>query len=188
MRIITGAYRGRRLLSPKDLSVRPTSDRVKEAIFSMISDNISESVVLDLFAGTGSLGLEALSRGAKHCYFIDNDRESVRLIKENINHCGAGDESTLFVGDFNYALTRIKEALDLVFLDPPYEGNALEKALTKLGEENFMAPGGLVVTEHGPKKIMPDNVGSLEKLKEKKYGTVHVTIYQAKDKDEALLS
>ena len=181
MRIITGIYRGRKLSSPKDLSVRPTSDRVKEAIFSMISDDIPGSNVLDVFAGTGSLGLEALSRGAKHCYFMDNERNSVWLIKENIKHCGAENESTLLVGDFKYSLTRIKEPINLAFLDPPYEGKLLEEALSKVSEEGFMAPGGLVVTEHGSKNIMPENIGSLEKLKEKKYGSVHVTIYLAKD-------
>jgi 16S rRNA (guanine966-N2)-methyltransferase len=179
MRIITGIYRGRRLASPRDLSVRPTSDRVKEAIFSMIEGDIPEAVVLDLFAGTGSLGLEALSRGAKHCYFIDNDRESVRLIKTNIAHCKAEDESTIMVGDFNYAITKVKEPVGLAFLDPPYETKLLDQALLKISEEGFMVPGGLVVTEHGPKKVMPDNIGKLEKIKEKKYGQVFVTVYQA---------
>jgi 16S rRNA (guanine(966)-N(2))-methyltransferase RsmD len=177
MRIITGAFRGRRLASPKDLSVRPTSDKVKEAIFSMISQDIDQSIVLDLFAGTGSLGLEALSRGAKHCYFIDSDRESVKLIKSNIEHCKADNQSTLFVGDFKYAMSKIKEPIDLAFLDPPYESKILDEALIKVGEIGFMAPGGLVVTEHGPKKIMPETIGSLEKIKEKKYGHVHVTLY-----------
>lgn len=179
MRIITGAYRGRRLETPRDFSVRPTSDKVKEAIFSMISQDIDEAMVLDLFAGTGSLGLEALSRGAKHCYFIDNERESVRMLKSNINHCKADNESTVFVGDFKYAMSRIKEPIDIAFLDPPYEGNILEEALLKVSQEGFMAPEGLVITEHGPKNSMPDNIGSLEKIKEKKYGQVHVTIYRA---------
>lgn len=178
MRIITGIYRGRRLLSPKDLSIRPTSDRVKEAIFSMISDNIPQAVVLDLFAGTGSLGLEALSRGAKHCYFVDNDRESVKLIKANIAHCRAENESTVLVGDYKYALSRIKEPIQLAFLDPPYESSVLGEALLKLGKESYMAPGGLVVTEHSHKVIMPEIIGSLEKMKEKYYGHIHVTIYK----------
>lgn len=177
MRIITGAYRGRRLASPKDLSVRPTSDRVKEAIFSMISQDIDQSIVLDLFAGTGSLGLEALSRGAKHCYFIDSDRESVSLIKSNIEHCKAENQSTIFVGDFKYAMSKIKEPIDLAFLDPPYESKILDEALEQVSRQGFMAPGGLVITEHGPKKIMPEIIGSLKKIKEKKYGQVHVTLY-----------
>lgn len=179
MRIITGAYRGRRLASPKDLSVRPTSDKVKEAIFSMIAQEIDQTVVLDLFAGTGSLGLEALSRGAKHCYFVDNDRESVRLIKSNIGQCKAETESTVLVGDFKYGLSRIKEPIGIAFLDPPYRTDILDEALLIVSEEGFMAPDGLVVTEHGPKKIMPESIGVLEKIKEKKYGTVYVTIYRA---------
>lgn len=179
MRIITGIYRGRRLMSPKDLSVRPTSDKVKEAIFSMIFEDIPDSIVVDMFAGTGSLGLEALSRGAKYCYFIDNDRDSVRMIKENIAHCGAENESTLLVGDFKYNMTKINEAIDLVFLDPPYGGKSLEEALEKIGEGGFMAEEGLVVTEHGPENIMPDSIGILTKIKEKKYGSVYVTIYRA---------
>lgn len=178
MRIITGAYRGRRLATPKDLSVRPTSDKVKEAIFSMISQDIDKSIVLDLFAGTGSLGLEALSRGAKHCYFVDSERESVRLIKSNISHCKAENESTVLIGDFKYAMSKIKEPIDLAFLDPPYESKILDEALMKVGEKGFMAPRGLVITEHGPKKVMPETVGTLEKIKEKKYGHVHVTLYR----------
>ncbi|MDX9887672.1 MAG: 16S rRNA (guanine(966)-N(2))-methyltransferase RsmD [Anaerovoracaceae bacterium] len=179
MRIITGKYRGRRLETPRDYSVRPTSDRVKEAIFSMISQDIDQSIVLDLFAGTGSLGLEALSRGAKHCYFIDNERESIRLLKSNISYCKADNEATVFVGDFKYAMSKIKEAIDIAFLDPPYETKFLDEALEQVSRQGFMAPGGLVITEHGPKKIMPDSIGSLEKIKEKKYGQVHVTIYRA---------
>lgn len=180
MRIITGAYRGRRLETPRGFSVRPTSEKVKEAIFSMISAEINEAIVLDLFAGTGNLGLEALSRGAKHCYFIDNERESVRLLKSNISYCKADNESTVFVGDFKYAMSRIKDPIDLAFLDPPYEGKILDEALFKVSEEGFMSPDGIVVTEHGPKKSMPDTIGALEKIKEKKYGQVHVTIYRVK--------
>ena len=110
MRIIAGDYKGRRLNAPADYKIRPTADKVKEALFSIIGDDIDEAVVCDLFSGTGNLGLEALSRGADKCYFVDNSAESIRLIKENIEMCRAEEYSVVIHGDFEQWLVDGKDA------------------------------------------------------------------------------
>ena len=104
MRIIAGEYKGRRITAPEDTSVRPTTGKVKEAIFAMLMNDIYDAVTVDLFAGTGNLGLEALSRGARKCYFGDNSRDSLRLIKENIAHCRAEDKSVVIAGSYEKVL------------------------------------------------------------------------------------
>ena len=109
MRIITGDFKGRRLEMPENNNIRPTTEKVKEAIFSIIAGNLEDAVCVDLFAGTGNLGLEALSRGAEKCYFGDNSRESLALIKRNIEMCRAEEWSVVIPGDFEKILTRLGE-------------------------------------------------------------------------------
>ena len=123
MRIITGDFKGRRLEMPENYNIRPTTEKVQEAVFSIIAGNLEDAVCVDLFAGTGNLGLEALSRGAKKCYFGDNSRESLALIKRNIAMCRAEDRSRVMPGDFEKVLARLgekDEKIDIFFLDPPY--------------------------------------------------------------------
>ena len=129
MRIIAGDYKGRRLYTPEDRRIRPTADKVKEALFSIIGDDIDEAVVCDLFSGTGNLGLEALSRGADKCYFGDNSADSIRLIKENIEMCRAGEYSEVIHGDFKKTLSMINEKVNVFFLDPPYYKDLWEPAM-----------------------------------------------------------
>lgn len=149
MRVITGKYRGKRLDSPEGNSVRPTTDRVKETMFNMLcsrgyGDDIA---VLDLFAGSGSLGIEALSRGAKSCVFVDKDRKSSELVRSNLKIVGASAE--VFNTDYSVALSRlIGKQFDLIILDPPYNDN-LEKKITDLiFEYDVLAKDGLVMVEH----------------------------------------
>lgn len=127
MRIITGEYRGRRLETPIGYDVRPTTDKVKEAVFNLLMNEIWDSVVVDLFAGTGNLGLEALSRGAKRCYFCDNSRESLKLIKTNIEKCRAQDKSIVLAGDYMKALSRIREKVHGISFRPAVQGRSLRK-------------------------------------------------------------
>lgn len=177
MRIITGEYRGRRLHAPVDDKIRPTTDKVKEALFSILTGEIYDSNVLDLFAGTGSLGLEALSRGAKHCWFGDNSRESLRLLKENIAHCQANDKATVLAGDFRKVLGRIQEKMDIILLDPPYNQGMLPDCFEQIEALGILAEGGIVVAEHRREEMLPEQMGNLEKVKERKYGTVVLSIY-----------
>lgn len=178
MRIITGEYRGRRLESPIGYDVRPTTDKVKEAIFNLLMNDIWDAVVVDLFAGTGNLGLEALSRGAKRCYFCDNSRESLNLVKTNIAKCNAQDKSMVLAGDYSKALDRIKEKVQVFLIDPPYRDGLYEKCLNQIDELDLLDKEGIIITEHGVHDPVPQQVGNLVKVKEKKYGKILVSIYR----------
>lgn len=177
MRIISGKMKGRKLISPKNDDVRPTADKVKEAVFSMIGEHLKDAVIFDLFAGSGCLGLEALSRGAKTCYYCDNSTGSIRLIKENIKICGADSQSEVFVGDFKKALSKAKEKADVIFLDPPYEAGLIVPCIEAISELDILNDSGLIVCEHGKKEALPDEIFGFYKYKEKKYGSVIVSIY-----------
>lgn len=178
MRIIAGEYKGRRITAPEDTSVRPTTGKVKEAIFAMLMNDIYDAVTVDLFAGTGNLGLEALSRGARKCYFGDNSRDSLRLIKENIAHCKAEDKSVVIAGSYEKVLDRINEKADIVLLDPPYKEGLMLKCLQRINELDILADDGVIVAEHGGYEDMPEAIGSIVRVKEKRYGTINVTIYR----------
>lgn len=177
LRIIAGDLKGRKLTSPKDDKVRPTSDKVKEAIFSMIADTYYDEVVIDLFAGTGNLGLEAISRGAKRCYFGDKSRESLSLIKENITYCKVEDQSIIIAGDYEMVLKRISEKAQIIFLDPPYKDGLMIGCMNLIDQLDLLEEDGLIVAEHSIKEVLPEQIGRFEKIKEKRYGKIGVSIY-----------
>lgn len=177
MRIITGDYKGRRLYVPKDKYIRPTTDKVKEAIFSILASQVYDSTVLDLFAGTGNLGLEALSRGAAHCYFGDHSRTSLRLINENIEYCRAREKSTVIPGDFKKVISMVKEPCDIIFLDPPYQQNMTLDCFQYIEDADILSDDGIIIAEHGKKELLPDQIGSFQKVKERKYGTIVISMY-----------
>lgn len=178
MRIITGEYRGRRLEAPIGYDVRPTTDKVKEAIFNLLMNDTWDAVVVDLFAGTGNLGLEALSRGAKRCYFCDNSRESLNLVKTNIAKCGAQDKSIVLAGDYSKALGRIREKVQVFLIDPPYRDGLYENCLRQIDGLDLLDEDGIIITEHGARDWLPQQVGDLIKVKERKYGKIMVSIYR----------
>lgn len=178
MRIITGEYRGRRLESPIGYDVRPTTDKVKEAIFNLLMNDIYDAVVVDLFAGTGNLGLEALSRGAKRCYFCDNSRDSLKLIKTNIEKCRAQEKSVVLAGDYRKALSRIREQAQVIILDPPYKDGLYESCLAEIDELDLLDREGIIIAEHGVRDYVPETSGSLVKVRERKYGKIMVSIYR----------
>ena len=177
MRIITGELKGRRLYSPNDKSIRPTSDKVKESIFNMVSEYTEDAVVVDLFCGTGNMGLEAISRGAKRAYFIDKARESILLTKKNIAHCKVENKAIIFGSDYERGLTAIKEKVDVIFLDPPYKAGYLEGCILKISKLSLLAQDGILVCEHGYDEKLPDTIDAMVKLKEKRYGKSVVDIY-----------
>jgi len=158
MRIISGAWRGRKLVSPRGDVTRPTSDRTRETLFSMLQSRLGsfeDLVVADLFAGTGALGLEALSRGAAQCLFVEMDRQASKCITENISKLGASDNCTV-VTQSVFALGPATKNYDLIFMDPPYDGNAVDVALDKLSRLSWFAPSTLVAIETArEKKISP---------------------------------
>ncbi|MEG1584128.1 MAG: 16S rRNA (guanine(966)-N(2))-methyltransferase RsmD, partial [Anaerovorax sp.] len=157
--------------------IRPTTDKVKEAIFSMIAGNVPDAVAVDLFAGSGNLGLEALSRGAARCYFGDSSKDSLMLAKENINICNAQDKAILLAGDFQKILSRINEKVDIIFLDPPYKKGFMEDCLRLISEGDKLRSDGIIVAEHDPREELPEQFFNYEKIKSKKYGNIMVSIY-----------
>lgn len=177
MRIIAGAYKGRKLYPPADSSVRPTPDRVKEALFSILGNRIWNATVVDLFSGSGNLGLEALSRGARKCYFCDNSKESIRLIHKNVAHCKAEQLSQIIAGDYRNALAQLKEQADIVFVDPPYHKELWNDVMATLNGNNTMNPKGVVVLEHPKETVFPQELSGFRKIKEARYGTVVLSIY-----------
>ncbi len=185
MRIIAGEFKGRRLRSPEDRRVRPTSDKVKEAVFSMLSPYLYDSTAADLFAGTGSLGLEAISRGARRVYFSDRDRRSIALIRDNVAHCRAEDRSVILCSDFRDALRRFCEPIDIVFLDPPYDSGFLTDALKEISDGGILSDGAVVVAEHAAGESLPETFGKLTKVKSKKYGKIGITVYENAAEAEA---
>lgn len=183
MRIISGDFKGRRLNAPENDKVRPTTGKVKEAMFSMLMNDVFDAVVLDLFAGTGNLGLEAISRGARKCYFGDNSRESLKLVKENIRYCKAEDKAVVIPGSFEKVIDRVNEKVDIVLLDPPYRDGLMIKAIERILEQDILSEDGIVVAEHHSTEKLPERIGTLKKLKEKKYGTILVNFY-GKEEEE----
>lgn len=177
MRIITGEYKGRKLESPKDNSIRPTTDKVKEAIFSIIAFDVPGAVCVDLFAGTGNLGLEALSRGAARCYFGDKSRESLALVRKNIAICGAQDKSIVMAGEYQKVLSSIREKADIFFLDPPYKDGLMQDCISLITENKLLAKDGIIIAEHGKDEKLPDEIADFTKIKERKYGAIIISIY-----------
>lgn len=177
MRIIAGEFKGRRLESPADYSVRPTTDKVKEALFSILSQKIWGSRVLDLFSGSGNIGIEALSRGAAECVFCDNSRESLRLIKSNIAHCKAQEGARVIPGDFRKTLMNLEGKFDIIFLDPPYDKGLLEPAFELIREQNLLADDGVIIAEHRREEDLPEEFCGFEKQKERRYGIIKLSIY-----------
>ena len=176
MRIIAGAVRGKQLKAPPGLHTRPTTDRVKEAVFSIIQFQVPGARVLDLFAGSGQLGLECLSRGAESCLFCDNDRAALRAVGQNITACGVQDRCTVFAGDFRSAVAgHSPGSFDIILLDPPYGGKILEDALRAVEQFDILAARGIIVCESacGDKVYIP--AAPYEKLREYRYGSTAIT-------------
>lgn len=176
MRVITGEARGRTLQAPEGFHTRPTSEKVKEALFSIIQFELEGRRVLDLFAGSGQLGIEALSRGARECVFVENDRNALQIIKRNIEHCGFGDRSKVVAGDAA-AFVKRGEKFDIVFADPPYEGGARAKTLEAISTFDTLNFGGIMIVESAKDDILPD-LAALEKGREYLYGQTKLTLYR----------
>ena len=184
MRIISGEYRGRKLESPKTNDVRPTTDKVKEAMFSILMPYIEGARCLDLFSGTGGLGLEALSRGAEFCVFCDRDRAGIALTKENIRKCGAEGKSRVVQGDYMKTLERAEERFDIILIDPPYDSGIYEKCLSSIEKLDLLSDEGIIITEHEKNVVLPDYLGKLSKIKERKYGQTVLSIYGISDSED----
>lgn len=176
MRIITGQARGRRLETLPGLETRPTAERVKEALFSVLQFEIEGRRVLDLFAGSGQLGIEALSRGAQGCVFVDSSREAVEVIRRNLRTAGLTANTQVLCQDAASYLQRHNDRFDIAFLDPPYAAGLLEETLRLTVP--FMNPGGVIACESDKSLTMPDRVGDFALVRPYSYGRVVIWLYR----------
>ncbi len=176
MRIISGTARGRRLREPADYNIRPTTDKVKESIFNIIQFEIEGRRVLDLFAGTGQLGLEALSRGAESAVFVDESNAAIKIITENIKTCGFEKQAQVLRSDALSALTRLGK-FDVILLDPPYDTDLLIKALDKIIEFDILKVNGIILCESRPELTLPEVKLPYTLRKEYKYGKIKLTLF-----------
>lgn len=176
MRVITGSARGRRLKELEGLETRPTTGKVKEALFSVIQFDIEGRRVLDLFAGTGQLGIEALSRGAECAVFVERRRDALQVIRENLEACGMTDKARVVNGD---AMSYLKsgEKFDLIFLDPPYASGLLEQALEEIVRFDICRKHGIIVAESAADKTLPPLAGPYALYREYRYGKIKLTVY-----------
>ena len=178
MRVITGKARGVQLKTPQGLKTRPTTDRVKEAMFSIINFDIPGARVLDLFGGTGQLGIEALSRGAKSAVFVDAGEDACKLIRENLKRTKLERDGRVVRGDYMDYLRRCRENYEIIFLDPPYAEVFLENALKCITEIDILQSGGIIVTERPLGKELPWEFEGYTRSRDYKYGNTLVTIYR----------
>lgn len=182
MRIIAGERRGKNLMSPEGTEVRPTTNMVKESVFNILQFGIEGRRFLDLFAGSGQMGLEALSRGAREAVFVDSSRDSVRVIEKNIAATGFGGRAKVVSADFMGFLRSERGTFDIAFIDPPYREGLMEQALELTAGK--MAPGGVILCEHGSREELPESAGDFVKAKVYKYGKTSVTAYRAVEQEE----
>ena len=183
LRVVAGVQKGRQLKQPVSPGLRPTSARVKEALFSIIADLVPNAQVLDLYAGTGALGLEALSRGAQEVVFVENQESSINVLRENIQDCSLTECYTIITEDVETFLTNPSSpydttTFDLVFADPPYEISNLESLLSKLDAAQRVTRNGVVVLEHFKKTSLPLQTGRLQQSRQSRYGDTMLSFYQ----------
>ena len=178
MRVITGTARGKKLITAEGMDVRPTPERVKEALFSAIQFDIEGRTILDLFAGSGQMGIEALSRGAEKAVFVDQSPISIDHINKNLKTTDFTHKAKVIRGDYTPVLLGMTETFDYVFLDPPYASGFLEKAL-KLVQKN-VKDHGVIICEHPKEQSLPDEVDDFKVKKQYRYGKVYITFYTRK--------
>ena len=178
MRVITGKARGVQLKTPDGMLTRPTTDRVKEAVFSVIQFEVETARVLDLFAGTGQLGIEALSRGAKSAVFVDSRKDACQLVKENLKRTHLAEQAQVIQSDYLSYLKHCHEIFDLIFLDPPYAEVFLENALKSISEIDILADCGIIMCERPAEKSLDMEIPGLQRGKDYRYGNTWVTLFR----------
>lgn len=176
MRVITGEARGRKLVTLEGEDVRPTTDRVKEGMFNIIQFDLEGANVIDLFAGSGQLGIEALSRGAKHCTFIDSANRSVEVVKQNLKTVGFEKRASVFCGDAKMYIGLSKDNFDIALLDPPYNKNIIDAVLPSVAEK--MTDYGVIICESALDETLPETAGEFSIHREYRYGKIKLTAYR----------
>lgn len=179
MRVITGLARGKRLETLEGEEVRPTTDRIKEAVFSIIQFDIEGRVFLDLFAGSGQMGIEALSRGAKEAYFVDNSKKPIETVKRNLKSTGLDKNAKTFAMDYRSFLSMSQNQFDIAFIDPPYGKGILQDAMQLIPE--CMKETGIIITENPLNEEILSNYGDFVLDRQYRYGKIKVCTFRHKD-------
>ena len=185
MRVISGELKGRRLQTCREKFLRPTSEKVREAVFNILSPFLTGGLVLDLFAGTGSLGVEALSRGMDRTIFVENNPRVVAILKKNISNCGIENRAEVISLSTSRALKILKahdERFKLIFLDPPYQENLAGKTLLEIGAAKVLTVDGIVTVEHSSKEVLESVYGNLRRDDQRKYGQTLVSFFTPLEK------
>lgn len=178
MRVISGSARGTRLKTPDGVKTRPTSDRVKEAVFSVIQFEVEGSRFLDLFGGSGQMAIEALSRGASSAVIVDGRREACKLISDNLKLARVADRAKVVQSDYLAYLDRCRETFDLIFLDPPYAEVFLENSLKKISEIDILSSRGIIICERPADKLLDFEIPGLQRGKDYRYGNTWITMFR----------
>ncbi len=184
MRIIAGKYKGRRLNTPKNMNIRPTSDRVKESVFSIIQNNVVNANFLDLCSGTGNIGIEAFSRGAKQVTFLERNPGSLKLIRQNLHICGIeiSDPQVKVIAKDAYkgikTLHNQLETFELIYFDPPYDADLYNQCLTQISETKLLNKAGILLVEHNKKTVLPTEIGLLSHEEQRQYGDTCVSLFR----------
>lgn len=178
MRVIAGTAKGVHLESPKDGRIRPTLDRVRESLFNILAPRIPDARFLDLFAGTGANGIEALSRGAAFCEFIDSAREARTVIEANLVLAKVRERGSILACTLPQGLSELSEGYDMVFADPPYEFDQHRELLARLGRKGLLVAGGCVIVEHEVSNALEERVGSFTRYRLSRYGRVALSFYE----------
>lgn len=184
MRVITGSARGHVLKAPKGENTRPTSDKVKESVFNIIGFIDEDSTVLDLFSGSGGIGIEFLSRGAKSCYFIDADASSIKIIKDNLEKTRLTEKSSVYKNDVEKALKTLGRKhieFDYIFLDPPYNKECVTKTLENISTEQLLKQTGEIIIEHETRLELPEHCHDFIKTDYRKYGDTSISFYKKEE-------
>ena len=178
MRVISGKARGVTLKTPTGMATRPTADRVKEAVFSIIQFDLPGASVLDLFGGTGQLGIEALSRGAKNAVFVDEREDACKLIKENLKRTKMEQQAQVIRSDYMAFLKNTSNRFDIIFLDPPYAEVFLENSLNLITQIDILQSGGIIVAERPVEKALLWDFAGFTRSKDYKYGNTLITLFR----------
>jgi RNA methyltransferase, rsmD family len=185
MRITAGTLKNRKIKSREGRETRPTLERIKEAIFSIIGDKITKTKFLDLYSGTGNMAIEALSRGAERAIMIEQDKEALRIIIENINNLKLDNQCRAYKNDVLRAieiLDRKNEKFDIIFMDPPYKENITEETIIKISESNILNKDGIIISEHSIYEKLGNKIGKFVKYDERDYNKKIISFYRYEDK------
>ncbi len=180
MRIVAGKNKGNILKSPKGLSVRPTSEKVREALIDILGTSVRETFFLDLFAGTGAAGIEALSRGAKNVIFIEKEPKCIKIIKENLEKTGNSQNAKVFKMDFLSGLKLLAKKnylLDYIFLDPPYNKGLVNISLLEISKLSILRKNGLLIAQHYKKEKVMENLNNLRLSNQRRYRECYLSFY-----------